>query len=103
MKRLSILALFALHSSLFTLSLAQGYHQDFERPLSDVLTDVEKQFNVKLKYNVDTVGKRLPFADFRIRPYSIEETLDLGWDLLKLLPRAELKRIKPELIEKYMK
>lgn len=76
MKRLSILIFFALHSSLFTLSLAQGYHQDFERPLSDVLTDVEKQFNVKLKYNVDTVGKRLPFADFRIRPYSIEETLD---------------------------
>ena len=34
---------------------------------------------------------------------SIEETLDLGWDLLKLLPRTELKRIKPELIEKYMK
>lgn len=33
---------------------------------------------------------------------SIEETLDLGWELLSLLPRTELKRIKPELIEKYM-
>ncbi|MEG2098096.1 MAG: V-type ATP synthase subunit B [Pseudoflavonifractor sp.] len=33
---------------------------------------------------------------------SIEETLDLGWELLSILPRAELKRIKPELIEKYL-
>lgn len=33
---------------------------------------------------------------------SIQETLDLGWKLLSLLPRTELKRIKPELIEKYM-
>ena len=32
---------------------------------------------------------------------SIEETLDLGWELLSILPKAELKRIKPEFIEKY--
>ena len=32
---------------------------------------------------------------------TIEETLDLGWKLLALLPRSEMKRIKPELIEKY--
>ncbi len=32
---------------------------------------------------------------------SIEETLDLGWKLLKLLPRSELKRISDELLEKY--
>ena len=33
---------------------------------------------------------------------TIEETLDLGWELLRILPRKELKRIKPEYIEKYM-
>ncbi len=33
---------------------------------------------------------------------TIQETLDLGWQLLKLLPRTELKRIKPEMIDKYM-
>ena len=33
---------------------------------------------------------------------SIEDTLNLGWELLSLLPRTELKRSKPELIEKYM-
>ncbi len=33
---------------------------------------------------------------------TIEETLDTGWQLLKILPRGELKRIKTELIEKYL-
>lgn len=33
---------------------------------------------------------------------SIEETLNLGWELLSILPESELKRIKPELIEKYL-
>ena len=33
---------------------------------------------------------------------TIQETLDLGWELLKILPRRELKRIKPEMIDKYM-
>jgi len=32
----------------------------------------------------------------------IVETLDIGWQLLSLLPRGELKRIRPEYIEKYM-
>lgn len=33
---------------------------------------------------------------------TIQETLDIGWKLLSILPRGELKRIKPEFIEKYM-
>jgi len=32
---------------------------------------------------------------------SIEETLDLGWKLLGILPKSELKRIKDEYIEKH--
>ncbi len=32
---------------------------------------------------------------------SIQETLDLGWELLSILPVSELKRIKTEFIEKY--
>lgn len=32
---------------------------------------------------------------------SIEETLDLGWKLLRILPRSELKRISNELLDKY--
>ena len=33
---------------------------------------------------------------------SIEETLNLGWELLKIIPKSELKRIDDKLIEKYM-
>ena len=33
---------------------------------------------------------------------SIEDTLNLGWELLSMLPRSELKRIKPEMLDKYL-
>ncbi|MPM97497.1 V-type sodium ATPase subunit B [bioreactor metagenome] len=33
---------------------------------------------------------------------SIDETLDLGWQLLSILPTGELKRIKQEHIDKYL-
>lgn len=33
---------------------------------------------------------------------TIEETLNLGWKLLRILPKTELKRIKDALIEKYL-
>ncbi|MBX7292688.1 V-type ATP synthase subunit B [Clostridium chauvoei] len=33
---------------------------------------------------------------------TIEETLQLGWKLLKILPKTELKRIRDEYLEKYM-
>ena len=33
---------------------------------------------------------------------SIEETLNLGWKLLRILPKAELKRIRDEYIDKYL-
>jgi V/A-type H+-transporting ATPase subunit B len=32
---------------------------------------------------------------------SIEETLDIGWDLLRMLPRSELKRIPDEMLDEY--
>src|SRR5699024_3678701 len=33
---------------------------------------------------------------------SIQETLDLGWDLLSILPREELKRIKDDMIDEFL-
>ena len=32
---------------------------------------------------------------------SIEETLSIGWELLSILPRSELKRISDEFLDKY--
>jgi V/A-type H+-transporting ATPase subunit B len=33
---------------------------------------------------------------------TVEQTLDLGWELLSMFENAELKRIDVKLIEKYM-
>jgi V/A-type H+-transporting ATPase subunit B len=33
---------------------------------------------------------------------TIEETLAIGWELLTILPRMEIKRVRDEYIEKYM-
>ncbi|MCM0649058.1 V-type ATP synthase subunit B [Clostridium swellfunianum] len=33
---------------------------------------------------------------------NIEETLELGWELLRILPKTELKRIRDEYLEKYL-
>ena len=33
---------------------------------------------------------------------SIDETLDLGWELLAMLPRTELKRIKDDMLDEYL-
>jgi dienelactone hydrolase len=57
---------------------AQTYENQFRRPVSDVMRDLAKRFDVRFKFdgNVDTAGVVLPYADFRIRPYSLEQTLD---------------------------
>ena len=34
---------------------------------------------------------------------TIQETLDIGWKLLSILPKSELDRIEPELLDKYYK
>ena len=59
-------------------SQAQTYENQFRRPVSDVMKDVAARFDVRFKFdgNVDTAGVMLTYADFRIRPYSLEQTLD---------------------------
>ena len=55
---------------------AQSCETEFRRAVGDVMNDVGARFGVRFKYNVDTAGVTLPYADFRIRPYSLEQTLD---------------------------
>ena len=52
--------------------MGQTYEDGFTRSLSDVMRDVEKKFDIRLKYDMDTTGLKVKFADFRIRPYSEE-------------------------------
>ena len=57
---------------------AQTFETRYERSVHDLMEDVARRFGVRFKFdaNVDTVGKHLPYADFRVRPYSLEMTLD---------------------------
>jgi len=41
-------------------------------------------------------------TESRVRNRNIEDTLNLGWELLSILPRTELKRIKDDLLDKYL-
>jgi V/A-type H+-transporting ATPase subunit B len=34
---------------------------------------------------------------------TIEETLDLGWELLGMLPKSELDRVSDDILDKYYK
>lgn len=61
------------------------------------LGEVDRMY---LKFGDELEAKFFTQGEYENR--SIEETLDLGWQLLKFLPENELYRIKPELIEKYM-
>lgn len=53
-----------------------NYFGEYRRPVSEVFKTVEQRFGIKIKCNVDTVGKSVAYADFRVKPYSLEETLD---------------------------
>lgn len=61
------------------------------------LSDVDKKF----AHFAEEFEKRYVSQGFDT-DRSIEETLDIGWELLKLLPKSELKRIRDEYIEKYL-
>ena len=83
---------------LCTMVMAQTFETNYERPVGDLMNDVAQRFGVRFKYNVDTVGRQLPYADFRVRPYSIEETLDnickyFDWNWWK--QSDKLYKIKP--------
>lgn len=77
---------------------AQTFENKFTRPLSDVLNDVSERFGIRLKYNVDTTGLKLAYADFRVRPYSLEETLNnilSPFDFKAVKQNDKLYKIKP--------
>ena len=61
------------------------------------LTDVDKLY---AKFS-EAFEKSYVSQGFELNR-SIEETLDLGWELLSILPTSELKRVKTEHIEKYL-
>ncbi len=61
------------------------------------LSDLDKLY---LKFGDEMEARFFSQGEYEDR--SIDETLDLGWKILGILPRDELYRISDELIEKFM-
>ncbi len=62
------------------------------------LTDVDKKY---LKFS-DEFEKKFVNQGYT-EDRTIEQTLDLGWQLIGILPKEEMKRLKEEHIDKYLK
>lgn len=72
MKKLLILICLFLPLVLF----AQTTDDQYKKPLKDILNEIQTKFGVRLKVPEDLVkDKLLPYADWRIRPYSLEQSL----------------------------
>lgn len=61
------------------------------------LSDMDKLY---LKFARDFEDQYISQGEYENR--TIEQTLDLGWKLLSIFPREELKRIRDEYIDKYL-
>lgn len=61
------------------------------------LTDMDK---IYFKFAEDFESEYVSQGEYENR--SIEKTLDLGWKLLSIFPREELKRIRDEYLDKYL-
>ncbi len=62
----------------FSNLMAQTVNSDnqYQRPLIDVLNDIEAQFNVEISFSEkDLQGLKLTYADFRIRQWDLDLTL----------------------------
>jgi len=81
------------------LAPSQNSDSAYQRPLNDVLLDIQKQFNVRLKIPADLVdGKILKYADWRLRPWSLEQSLANALNPFDLIAVKELEgvyKIKP--------
>ncbi len=82
-----------------TTSIAQTLDTKFSRSLSDAIKRIEQQFGIRLKCSdVDTTGLRLDYADFRVRAYSIDETLRNAlspFDFKAVKQNDKLYKVKP--------
>lgn len=70
-----IVALWLLFYQPVSVANTPTFDNRFTKPLGQILNEISERFGVRLLYEVDTTGKSVPYADFRIRPYSVEESL----------------------------
>jgi V/A-type H+-transporting ATPase subunit B len=62
------------------------------------LTEIDKAY---VKFADEFEKQFITQGEYEAR--TIEETLDLGWKLLEILPQSEIKRIPPDILEEFYK
>ncbi len=91
------------HSSLKDQLFASYARGKEVRELAVVLWESSLDDTDKAYLKFATEYEKRFIAQGELEDRSIEDTLAIGWDLLKILPKSELKRSKKEFVEKYMK
>ncbi len=91
------------HSDVFNQLFAAYARGKEAQELAVILGEAALSETDKLFFNFADRFEKEYIAQGENEDRTIEETLDLGWKLLKMLPVGELKRIRPEYIEKYLK
>jgi V/A-type H+-transporting ATPase subunit B len=90
------------HSDIFN-QLFAAYAKGLEsRELEAILGEAALGEMDKLYYQFATLFEKKYINQGINEDRGIEQTLDLGWELLSMLPKAELKRIRPEFLEEFL-
>jgi V/A-type H+-transporting ATPase subunit B len=90
------------HSDLFN-QLLQCYYRGLQaRELEAILGEAALSEMDRLYYRFADEFEQRYISQGPYEDRSIEQTLDLGWELLTMIPRAELKRIRPEYLEEFL-
>jgi len=90
------------HADVFN-QLFAAYARGLEaRELEVILGEAALSDLDRIYYQFAESFERRYIAQDETEDRSIDFTLDLGWELLASLPTIELKRIRPEFIEKYL-
>jgi V/A-type H+-transporting ATPase subunit B len=90
------------HSDVFN-QLFAAYAQGLEaRELEVILGEAALSDMDRMYYRFADNFEKKYIAQGEMEDRDIEHTLDLGWELLSVIPATELKRIRKEYLEKYL-
>jgi V/A-type H+-transporting ATPase subunit B len=90
------------HSDVFN-QLFAAYARGLEaRELEAILGEAALSDMDRLYYQFASKFERQYINQGGHEDRAIEDTLNLGWKLLSMLPKAELKRIRPEYLQEFL-
>ncbi|MCD6097948.1 V-type ATP synthase subunit B [bacterium] len=91
------------HNDMFSQSFAAYARGKEAQELAVILGEAALSDIDKLYFQYAETFEREFVGQGEYTNRTIEETLELGWKLLSVFPTIELKRVKPEIMERYLK